>query len=127
MGRLLSACIFSLLFAIPMDSLAETKPISLEERARIRSEWNLKRVNQLLLPAMRKAGLDCWIIMSREFNKDFVLEYIEDNRENTPGGHRNAYIFFDDGSKLHKNPPGYSPSSGQQALGHDEVLPQRAR
>jgi Xaa-Pro aminopeptidase len=85
-----------------MDSLAETKPIPLEERAKIRSEWNLKRVNQLLLPAMRKAGLDCWIIMSREFNKDFVLEYIEDNRENTPGGHRNAYIFFDEGSKLHK-------------------------
>ncbi len=85
-----------------MDCLAETKPIPIEERAKIRSEWNLKRVNELLLPAMRKAGLDCWIIMSREFNKDFVLEYIEDNRENTPGGHRNAYIFFDDGTKLHK-------------------------
>jgi Xaa-Pro aminopeptidase len=47
---------------------------------------------------MRAAEIDCWIIMSREFNKDFVLEYIEDNLENTPGGHRNAYIFFDDGS-----------------------------
>jgi Xaa-Pro aminopeptidase len=70
----------------------------LRERARIRSELNLARVDRLLLPAMRAAGIDCWIIMSREFNKDFVLEYIEDNMENTPGGHRNAYIFFDDGS-----------------------------
>lgn len=70
----------------------------LRERAQIRSELNLARVEQLLLPAMRAADIDCWIIMSREFNKDFVLEYIEDNRENTPGGHRNAYIFFDDGS-----------------------------
>ena len=70
----------------------------LKERARIRSALNLARVDQLLLPAMRAADIDCWIIMSREFNKDFVLEYIEDNMENTPGGHRNAYIFFDDGS-----------------------------
>lgn len=71
----------------------------LRERARIRSELNLARVDQLLLPAMRAAEIDCWIIMSREFNKDFVLEYVEDNMENTPGGHRNAYIFFDDGSE----------------------------
>ena len=70
----------------------------LRERAQIRSELNLHRVDQLLLPAMRAAEIDCWIIMSREFNKDFVLEYIEDNLENKPGGHRNAYIFFDDGS-----------------------------
>jgi Xaa-Pro aminopeptidase len=55
-------------------------------------------VETLLLPAMRKAGIDCWIIMSREFNKDFVLQYMEDNLENMPGGHRNAYVFFDDGS-----------------------------
>jgi Xaa-Pro aminopeptidase len=47
---------------------------------------------------MRAAGIDCWIIMSREFNKDFVLEYVEDNLEATPGGHRNAHIFYDDGS-----------------------------
>lgn len=70
----------------------------LRERAQIRSQLNLERVDRLLLPAMRAADIDCWIIMSREFNKDFVLEYIEDNLENTPGGHRNAYIFFDDGS-----------------------------
>ncbi len=70
----------------------------LRERAQIRSELNLTRVDRLILPAMRAADIDCWIIMSREFNKDFVMEYIEDNLENTPGGHRNAYIFFDDGS-----------------------------
>lgn len=76
---------------------------SLKQRADTISNFNLKRVETLLLPAMRKAGIDCWIIMSREFNKDFVLQYMEDNRENTPGGHRNAYIFFDDGSdKLKK-------------------------
>jgi hypothetical protein len=97
--RLPSFWIVALIPALlPNVSDAEVKARPLEERARIRSELNIKRVNTLLLPAMRKAGIDCWIIMSREFNKDFVLEYIEDNRENTPGGHRNAYIFFDDGS-----------------------------
>ena len=91
--------LFSLVLCSTLHGLhAEVKPRPLEERARIRSELNRKRVDTLLLPAMRKAGIDCWIIMSREFHKDFVLEYIEDSRENTPGGHRNAYIFFDDGS-----------------------------
>jgi len=68
-----------------------------EERASILSELNLKRVDTLLLPAMRRNGIDCWIIMSREFNKDWVLNYIEDKAGAT-GGHRNAYIFFDDGT-----------------------------
>ncbi len=82
-----------------LQSSEGIKVRSLKDRAKIRSELNIKRVNTLLLPAMRNAGIDCWIIMSREFNKDFVLEYVEDNLENTPGGHRNAYIFFDDGSE----------------------------
>lgn len=82
----------------PGDSDPGATGRPLRERAEIRSELNLARVDRLLLPAMRAADIDCWIIMSREFNKDFVLEYIEDNMENTPGGHRNAYIFFDDGS-----------------------------
>jgi Xaa-Pro aminopeptidase len=49
-----------------------------------------------MLPAMRNAGIDCWIMMSREGFIDPVLEYIRD--ENGEGGHRNAFIFFDDGS-----------------------------
>ncbi len=71
---------------------------SRQERMAIRAALNLERVDTLLLPAMRAAGIDCWIIMSREFNEDFVLDYIEDQKGAT-GGHRNAYIFFDDGSE----------------------------
>jgi Xaa-Pro aminopeptidase len=58
---------------------------------------NIKRVDTLLLPAMRKPGISCWVTMSREFNEDFVLTYIQDERGDT-GGHRNAYVFCDDGS-----------------------------
>jgi Xaa-Pro dipeptidase len=94
---------FAAVFAVSLSCSAgepDTGTVGrpLRERAQIRSELNLARVDQLLLPAMRAADIDCWIIMSREFNKDFVLEYIEDNLEDTPGGHRNAYIFFDDGT-----------------------------
>ena len=45
---------------------------------------------------MRKAGIDCWITMSREANIDPVFDYIMDGE--AEGGHRNAYIFFDNGS-----------------------------
>jgi len=75
----------------------EIKVRPLRERADIRANLNIRRVDSLLLPAMRKAGIDCWVIMSREFNEDFVLDYIMDVKGAT-GGHRNAYIFFDDGS-----------------------------
>jgi len=79
------------------DSAENLTIRSREERAAIQSELNLKRVDTLLLPAMRKNEIDCWIIMSREFNKDWVLNYIEDEAGAT-GGHRNAYVFFDDGT-----------------------------
>jgi len=45
---------------------------------------------------MRKAGIDCWIVMSREFNEDPVMPYLMD--VTAEGGHRNAFMFFDDGS-----------------------------
>lgn len=79
------------------DSTGNLTIRSREERAAIQSELNLKRVDTLLLPAMRENGIDCWVIMSREFHKDWVLDYIEDEAGAT-GGHRNAYIFFDDGT-----------------------------
>jgi methionine aminopeptidase len=71
--------------------------LSLQEQAETFFDLNVKRVDRLMLPAMRNAGIDCWILMSREGFIDPVLEYIRD--ENGEGGHRNAFIFFDDGSE----------------------------
>lgn len=70
--------------------------MSLREQTETFFGLNVQRVDRLLLPAMRANGIDCWIIMSREGFIDPVLEYIRD--ENGEGGHRNAFIFFDDGS-----------------------------
>ena len=69
---------------------------SLKEQTETLFDLNVMRVDRLLLPAMRKAGIDCWITMSREANIDPVFDYIMDGE--AEGGHRNAYIFFDNGS-----------------------------
>lgn len=71
--------------------------MSLREQTETFFDLNVKRVDRLMLPAMRSAGIDCWIMISREGFIDPVLEYIRD--ENGEGGHRNAFIFCDDGSE----------------------------
>lgn len=65
--------LFFLICSYGTSDKVQSSPIrSLKERTEIISALNMKRVNTLFLPAMRKAGIDCWIIMSREFNKYFV-------------------------------------------------------
>lgn len=97
-SRQLSLCLLvAAPFLLGADLSAQVKIRPLRERAQIQADLNIKRVDRLLLPAMRKAGIDCWVIMSREFNEDFVLDYIMDVKGDT-GGHRNAYLFFDDGT-----------------------------
>ncbi len=88
----------AILFTLSFDLFATGPVPSVRERADTLAALNIKRVDTLLLPAMRKAGIDCWVTMSREFNEDFVLAYIQDKR-GAAGGHRNAYVFCDDGSE----------------------------
>jgi len=80
----------------PSGSSSAPAVMSLREQTETFYDLNVQRVDRILLPAMRANGIDCWIIMSREGFIDPVLEYIRD--ENGEGGHRNAFIFFDDGS-----------------------------
>ena len=74
-------------------------------------EWNTEALNRLmheydvkhekmmlhLQPAMRRAGVDMWIIMSREFNVDPMLQMFGDYGISGWYGHRNAYVFYDAG------------------------------
>jgi len=53
-----------------------------------------KKIDRFLLPAMRESRIDMWIVMSRENNLDPILSDIGGGI----GGHRNAYIFMDDGT-----------------------------
>lgn len=62
--------------------------------------WQLKvdivkeKIDRFLLPAMRSNNIDMWIVMSRENNLDPIIADIGGGI----GGHRNAYLFMDDGS-----------------------------
>lgn len=66
---------------------------------RLMHEWDVKleKMELHLQPAMRRAGVDMWIIMSREFNVDPMLQMFGDYGISGWYGHRNAYIFYDPG------------------------------
>jgi hypothetical protein len=69
---------------------------------RLMHEWEVKleKLELHLQPAMRRAGVDMWIIMSREFNLDPMLQMFGDNGISGWYGHRNAYIFYDAGGDV---------------------------
>ena len=57
---------------------------------RLMHEWNVKleKMELHLQPAMRRAGVDMWIIMSREFNVDPMLQMFGDYGISGWYGHR---------------------------------------
>lgn len=70
-----------------------------DEKARyeIQRDIVIDKVNNLLLPLMRRHGIDMWITMDREYNPDpFAAEI------GGQGGVRNAHVFFDTGERLEK-------------------------
>jgi len=70
-----------------------------EALRRLMHEWRVKleKMQRYLQPAMRRAGVDMWVIMSREFNVDPMLQMFGDYGISGWYGHRNAYIFYDPG------------------------------
>ncbi len=48
--------------------------LSMKERAATIDKWLEERVEEVLPPLMRKAGIDMWIIVAREYNEDPVIE-----------------------------------------------------
>ena len=67
---------------------------------RLMHEFDVKHEKMMLhlQPAMRRAGIDMWIIMSREFNVDPMLTMFGGYGISGWYGHRNAYIFHDPGA-----------------------------
>jgi ketosteroid isomerase-like protein len=88
--------------AAPRPGLASGTPAL----RRLMIEWEVKLEKMLLhlQPAMQRAGVDMWIIMSREFNVDPMLQMFGDYGISGWYGHRNAYIFHDpgDGAELER-------------------------
>jgi Xaa-Pro dipeptidase len=67
------------------------------ERYVIRRDLTLKKVNELLLPAMRAHGIDMWIVLDREYHPDPLSVDIGGE-----AGVRNAAVFYDTGDRLEK-------------------------
>jgi len=91
-----------------------------QERYAIRKRIIAKKLNTTLLPAMRRHGIDMWLVMSREFHHDPFLEEIGGGS----AGVRNAYIFFDNGGDVPEKV--FIGSHGQRedlyATVYDQVL-----
>src|SRR3984885_4262027 len=67
------------------------------ERYALRRDLTLKKVNALLLPAMRAHGIDMWIVLDREYHPDPLSVDIGGEF-----GVRNAAVFYDAGDRLEK-------------------------
>ncbi|MGH9319173.1 MAG: hypothetical protein ACRD21_05290 [Vicinamibacteria bacterium] len=88
---------FSLLLFLP---LAGAGGENSRARARHEREWEskAKKMEEHLLPMMRKHGIDMWILMSRENHPDPILDLFGAYGVSGWYGHRNAYIFYDPGA-----------------------------
>jgi len=67
------------------------------ERYALRRDLTLKKVNALLLPAMRAHGIDMWIVLDREYHPDPLSVDIGGEF-----GVRNAAVFYDTVELLEK-------------------------
>ncbi|MBM4428791.1 MAG: aminopeptidase P family protein [Chloroflexi bacterium] len=76
---------------------AETLGIPRErERYALRKRIIGRKLNTVLLPAMRRHGIDMWLVLGREFHPDPFLAELGGGWP----GVRNAYIFFDGGGDV---------------------------
>lgn len=94
--RIVTLLLTLLLATTPASANSEWNTPALK---RLMHEWDVKHEKMMLhlQPAMRRAGVDMWIIMSREFNVDPMLQMFGAYGISGWYGHRNAYVFYDPG------------------------------
>ena len=88
-----------LVLTAPTADIASADEWGTQALQRMMREWDVKleKMELHLRPAMRRNGVDMWIVMSREFNVDPMLQMFGDFGISGWYGHRNAYIFYDAG------------------------------
>ena len=70
------------------------------EQMDVRERWLQKRLGTLLLPMMKRHGIEMWIVVNEEFKSDPVTEHIVPP---TPiVGRRDLFIFIDRGERLER-------------------------
>jgi Xaa-Pro aminopeptidase len=76
------------------------KLLSQREQTDIREQWLRKRLGSLLLPMMKRHGIEMWIVVNEEFHSDPVTPHI------TPPipivGRRDLFVFIDRGERIER-------------------------
>src|SRR5678816_2242179 len=79
---------------------AMPKLLSQREQANVREKWLMKRLGSLLLPMMKRHGIEMWIVVNEEFHNDPVTPHI------TPMipmvGRRDVFVFIDRGERIER-------------------------
>lgn len=76
------------------------KLLSQREQMDVRERWLKKRLDTLVLPMMRRHGVQMWIVVNEEFNSDPATAYLVPPIPMV--GSRDFFIFADAGDKLEK-------------------------
>jgi Xaa-Pro aminopeptidase len=100
--------VFATIFAVAGGTFAQNrsgepvpampKLLSQREQLKVRSEWLRQRLDSLLLPMMKRAGVEMWIVVNEEFHADPVTEYIVPPIPIV--GRRDFFVFVDKGDTL---------------------------
>jgi Xaa-Pro aminopeptidase len=97
--------ILAAVFVYGQDPVIEPIPplpklLSQRDQADIREQWLRKRLGSLLLPMMKRHGIEMWIVVNEEFHSDPVTPYI------TPMipivGRRDLFVFIDRGERIER-------------------------
>ena len=101
-GLALIAAVTFVSACAPPDTSPSASPaddiglLSWSEQMAVRDEWLAKR-HEMLLPMMRRHGVDMWIVVNEEFHDDPLTEYVAPARPYT--GRRDVFVFVDAGQE----------------------------
>jgi len=69
------SCLFATAVNVKATPSGEVPEIlSMQERARLRDRWLADRLDTVIPMLMRREGIDCWVLVAREYNEDPVVE-----------------------------------------------------
>lgn len=79
---------------------AMPKLLSQREQMDVREQWLRKRLGSLLLPMMKRHGIEMWIVVNEEFHSDPATEHIVPPIPIV--GRRDLFIFIDQGERIER-------------------------
>jgi Xaa-Pro dipeptidase len=91
-----------LLAVVTVTSAAQKAPskapqlLPWSQQIAVREQWLVKR-HEMILPMMRKFGINMWIVVNEEFHDDPLTQYIAPPRPYAGG--RDIFVFIDTGDK----------------------------